>query len=576
MASSEKHLTRRHRQRQDKQQPVLRRQEVGRTSNYGLMSSVPIKAGSRRLRVTQRQWQRFHVQSRLNWLRRLFGQSTTVSPLKKKRSNRSRRADEPAVKLSLTSEKRQSQRPSGSKVEQISAARRRRQSGVKSSPAVDTPRLSRGDATPQKPSPGDTSPRRRPHSSIRSSSTNKSLAQPPERSKTSKPTAVRSLGKPKRGLGSPLIYGTRLLILGIGLGVVVGTLLSVGNPASHYRPTASPTNQASQIKTAVASESLPDAPTAGDRQLSLQQGEEISSLKTEIRAALEQYPQLTPGVFILDPDTDAYFDLNGTAAVSSASTIKIAILVAFFQDVDAGKIRFDELLTMKAKFIAAGSGNMQHKFPGSKYTALETATKMITISDNTATNMLIERLGGAEALNQRFISWGLTATAIRNQLPDVEGTNTTSAKDLASLIAFVNQGELVSKPSRDRLLSILRRTERNHLLPRGLGTGAAIAHKTGFIAAMLADAGLIELPNGKRYIAAVMVKRPRNDPGAEKLIRQISRIAYQHFSRKPTASPPTVSEPSASPDNSIISPIEPLGNSPSTVARSQVQLEGND
>ncbi|MFB2979586.1 serine hydrolase [Microseira sp. BLCC-F43] len=567
MASSEKHLTRRQRQRQHKQQPVLGRQEVARTSTDRFGSSLPRKAGWRRLRLTQRQWQRFQGQSRLNWLRRLFGKSVSLSLPEKKPPVRSRRADRPAVKLSPP-EKPPSQPASGSKVEQISAPRRRRQSGVKPSRDVDTP--------PQKLSPGDTSPPRRRQSQIRSSGTNKSSTESPERSTRSKLTAVRPLGKPKRGASYPLIYGTRLLILGIGLGVVVGTLLSIGNPTSHTRPSASPTNQSSQIKKAVASESLPDAPATSELQISSQQGEEIAPLKAEITAALEQYPQLTPAVFILDPDTDAYFDWNGTSAIPSASTIKIPILVAFFQDVDAGKIRLDELLTMKAKFIATGSGNMQHKFPGSRYTAWETATKMITISDNTATNMLIERLGGEEALNQRFLSWGLTATAIRNQLPDVEGTNTTSAKDLATLIAFVNQGDLLSKQSRDRLLSILRRTERNHLLPRGLGPGATIAHKTGYIGAMLADAGLIELPNRKRYIAAVMVKRPHNDPRAEKLIRQISRIAYQHFSRKQTASPPTVSEPTASADNSIISPIEQLGNSPSTVARRQLQLGRND
>ncbi len=555
MASSEKHLKSRQRQRQHKQQPVLGRQEVARTSTDGFGSSLPRKAGARRLRVTQRQWQRFQGQSRLNWLRRLFGKSAREV---------SRPKAQPAVKLSRLSEKMQSGRPSGSKVEQMSAARRRRNSGVKRSPEADTPPM-------PKPSPGDTSRRRRPKSQI-----NQSPTQPPERSTTSK---VRLLGKPKRQGFSPLIYGTRLLILGIGLGVVVGTLLSVGNPASHNRPSASPINGSSQIKKAVAQESLADAAAARLRQLSPQQGEEIAPLKAEITAALAQYPQLTPGIFILDPDTDAFLDLNGSSAKSSASTIKIPILVAFFQDVDAGKIRPDELLTMKAKFIAAGSGNMQHKFPGSKYTALETATKMIAISDNTATNMLIERLGGAEALNQRFVSWGLTATAIRNQLPDIEGTNTTSAKDLASLIAFVNQGELLSLQSRDRLLSILRRTERNHLLPRGLGAGATIAHKTGYIGAMLADAGLIELPNGKRYIAAVMVKRPRNDPQAEKLIRQISRIAYQHFSTRPTANPLTVSQPTASVDNSIVSrtqPLQPLGNSPSAVAGRQIELGSQD
>ena len=145
--------------------------------------------------------------------------------------------------------------------------------------------------------------------------------------------------------------------------------------------------------------------------------------------------------------------------------------------------------------------------------------------------MLIARLGGMEALNQRFRTWGLTTTTIRNNLPDLQGTNTTSPKELANLMAIVSQGNLVSMPSRDLMLDILRRTQRDTLLPSGLGTGARAFHKTGDIGTMLADTGLIVVPTGKRYIATVMVQRPENDPRAEKLISSISRAAYQEFSQ---------------------------------------------
>jgi beta-lactamase class A len=155
---------------------------------------------------------------------------------------------------------------------------------------------------------------------------------------------------------------------------------------------------------------------------------------------------------------------------------------------------------------------------------------MITISDNTATNLLIERLGGAAALNQRFQNWGLTVTEIRNLLPDLSGTNTTSPKDLGHLMALVNQGDLVSLKSRDRLLDIMRRTVTATLLPRGLGEGATIAHKTGDIGSLVGDVGLVDMPSGKRYIAVAMVKRPHNDGQAKELIRQISKAAYKQFS----------------------------------------------
>jgi beta-lactamase class A len=199
--------------------------------------------------------------------------------------------------------------------------------------------------------------------------------------------------------------------------------------------------------------------------------------------------------------------------------------------VDAGKIRLDEVLTLQPGMIGGGSGELQYKPPGTKFTALEVVTKMVTISDNTATNMLIARLGGAELLNQRFQSWNLTTTKIRNALPDLTGTNTTSPKDLANLMALVNRGDLVTLRSRDRLLDIMRRTVTDSLLPRGLGEGAIIAHKTGDIGSMVGDVGLVDMPSGKRYIAAVMVKRPYNDSRAQDLIRQVSRLAYGQFSQ---------------------------------------------
>jgi len=159
--------------------------------------------------------------------------------------------------------------------------------------------------------------------------------------------------------------------------------------------------------------------------------------------------------------------------------------------------------------------------------------------------MLIKRMGGKKALNQRFQAWGLTSTVINNPLPDLEGTNTTSPRDLVTILGKVNQGELLSLRSRDRLLNIMQETRTRTLLPQGIEKSADIAHKTGDIGSMLADAGIIDMPNGKRYLGAVMVKRPHNDSNARTLIQQISRTAYQHFKWYQTQ--PAQSSPSPSP-----------------------------
>ena len=328
---------------------------------------------------------------------------------------------------------------------------------------------------------------------------------------------------------APVLYGLRLLILGVGIGAIAGTLLSVLDPTSRITAGTSQT----QVQRTQQKQTLNE----GIHTSALNLSQEIMPLKTAVVTLAAKNAGLVPGFFFMDLDTGAYIDVNGASTFASASMIKFPVLVAFFQDVDAGKIRLDENLTLQKEMIGGGSGEMQYQPLGTKFTALETVNKMITISDNTATNMLIAHMGGAAALNQRFLSWGLTTTAILNPLPDLSGTNTTSPRDLANLMALVNQGDLMSLRSRDRLLDIMRRTVTDTLLPRGLGKGATIAHKTGDIGSLVGDVGLIDMPSGKRYVAAAMVKRPYNDGRAQELIRQVSREAYLQFNKSAGTAP---------------------------------------
>ncbi|MGB3188963.1 MAG: serine hydrolase [Limnoraphis sp.] len=336
--------------------------------------------------------------------------------------------------------------------------------------------------------------------------------------------------QPKRRF-SPMIYGARLLILGVGIGVISGTVLSVlsslGRLGSSATPTTANLGLESQLEatpTPVGVETLP---------LSVQLNQEIQTVKQQILALTPENSDLKPGILLVDLDTGGYVDINSESAFAAASTIKVPILVAFFQAVDEGKISLNEVLTMEGQHIAGGSGDMQYQPSGTEYTALETATKMIVISDNTATNMLIERLGGAEFLNQKFLDWGLHNTVIRDVLPDLRGTNKTTPKDLVNLLTQLNQGGLVSMKSRDRIFRIMEKTENDSLLASGLGRGATIAHKTGNLKSVSGDVGLIDLPNGKRYLLAVLVERNDEDSAAESLIRNISQTVYESFTRSP-------------------------------------------
>lgn len=318
---------------------------------------------------------------------------------------------------------------------------------------------------------------------------------------------------------STVLYCLRFLILGVGLGSIVGTVLYVSDPATRLG--------AELPKAANAASSSPTAPPNSMSDLKLPQ--EISLLKGKLTELTAARPELQVGVFLQEVDSRGFVSLLGDNSFAAASTIKLPILMAFFQDVDAGKIKLQETLTLEEKAIGGGAGELQDQPIGTKYTALDVATRMMVGSDNTATNMVIDRLGGIAALNQRFQSWGLKETKLQAPLPDLGGTNLTTPKELTRVLASLEQGELLSRKSRDLVLSIMQRTENDSLLPQGLGKNAAIAHKTGTLGELVADAGLVYMPNGKRYILVVIVKQPRNDQRGAELVRQISRTVYDYF-----------------------------------------------
>lgn len=363
--------------------------------------------------------------------------------------------------------------------------------------------------------------------------------------------------RPQRPV-SPLIHIVRLLILGVGVGAIAGTALSAWKPTLRHSSAAVQTigsDSGNSLKQSPEQSSLDPLSSM------LGHGQEMTALSAKIAPLTQGLTNLTPGIFLIDLDNSNYLTLNGTMIFSSASMIKVPILITFFQDVDAGKIRLDERLTMQQGDIASGSGEMQYDGVGTQYSVLDVITQMIVNSDNTATNMVIRRLGGIEALNQRFRQLGLQQTVMHSLLPDLEGTNITTPKELVSLLVMVSQGELVSMKSRDRLLEIMRHTATDSLLPASLGPGATISHKTGDIGSLVGDTGLVDMPSGKRYAIAVLVKRPHNDSRAQDLIRQVSSAVYEYLNNPDgTHSIPGAGTPGLETPSSGTSPNSPASN----------------
>jgi beta-lactamase class A len=307
------------------------------------------------------------------------------------------------------------------------------------------------------------------------------------------------------------VYVSRCSIVLFGVAAIAGTVLSLIKPP---------------VQISVASKATPPLvrPVAKPENI---------ALKQSLQAVIDRYPGFQPHVAIVDAN-GSVVDVVGAAVVPAASTIKIPILIALFQQIDQGEIKLDEQLTLQKTMLAAGSGSLAKSPAGSKFSVQEVATKMITISDNTAANLLIDRLGGKDKLNLQFRSWGFLHTNIRSPLPDFEGTNVTSPQELVKLLGGLKSEKgILSTSSKQAVLEILRQTKRNTMLPAGIDDDQAkIAHKTGEISTMVADAGLIELANGQSYMLVAMVQRPSDNQRAELLIRQLSQAVFKNVSKK--------------------------------------------
>lgn len=257
-----------------------------------------------------------------------------------------------------------------------------------------------------------------------------------------------------------------------------------------------------------------------------QLGQEMTELSRHVKL-MSNKPNLRVGLLCVDPQTGAYASFDARKAFCAASTIKLPVFLALLMAVDDKKVKLDQTLKVNPEYVGGGSGFLQWQSLGSKVTVKQTAELMMTVSDNTATNMIIDVLGGKQSVNKTLIEAGLNQTRINNMLPDLGGTNKISPYDLAMIMARVERGQLITPASREWMFSVMERCHTKTLLPAGVPPGARVFHKTGDIAAVVGDVGIVEAPNGRRYAVAIQVERPWNDRRANALIRDLSKTVYE-------------------------------------------------
>ena len=255
----------------------------------------------------------------------------------------------------------------------------------------------------------------------------------------------------------------------------------------------------------------------------------LTSLNSQIRAKLKQYPNLLCGVYVKPSWVENPINVNSDYVFPAASLIKIPLAAALLVKIDKKEISWDKVLVLKRCHYAQGSGYLRTRKVGTKIKVREVFKLMLTISDNTATNMIIDLLGGVSSADNQISKLGLKNTRLVSWLGDFQGTNKVSPRDLAIILEKSLEGNLLSKNSKKVFKSTLLDVKNRSLIKKGLGKYTRFAHKTGTIGICVGDAGIVYFPFGKRIAISIIVRRPFNNLNGQRVIREISRIVYDNL-----------------------------------------------
>lgn len=217
--------------------------------------------------------------------------------------------------------------------------------------------------------------------------------------------------------------------------------------------------------------------------------------------------------------------MNENMPLMAASVIKIPIMVEAFRQFEAGKLSPEEkhVLREEEKMPSCGALNRMHA--GLEVTMRELVELMIVLSDNTATNILIEKLG-IEHVNETMRSLGMKATVLRRKLFDKKASaagiqNTVGARDIGILLEKMYRGELVSEAASAEMLDILKNQKLNGKMPFYLHEhGIKIAHKTGEDDGITHDVGIVFT---RKPFVLCMLSNETDVTTFERLIQNIAR-----------------------------------------------------
>lgn len=215
--------------------------------------------------------------------------------------------------------------------------------------------------------------------------------------------------------------------------------------------------------------------------------------------------------------------------MTAASVIKIFVMAEAYHQVSNNEISLDEKLVLNNGEKVGGTGSLSGREDGTEITIRQLIEAMITESDNTATNMLIDKLS-FDKINEFILAQGCNDTILQRKMMDQDSIdqgieNLTSVKDLILILDKLYHGECVMPEYDDEMLDIMKKQKDRSRIPRLLPAGTVIANKTGSLPGVVNDVGIVYTDKGA-FIISVLSNNVTNSSVANETIAKIAKVLY--------------------------------------------------
>jgi len=241
---------------------------------------------------------------------------------------------------------------------------------------------------------------------------------------------------------------------------------------------------------------------------------------------------------------ESYF-LHADEVMPTASLIKFPIMAECYFLALEGKLKLDDMLTLRKEEMVPGSGILtQHFSPGASFSLRDTVRLMIACSDNTATNMVLDKIT-IPATNTRMKALGFPETRINAKVfrgstssidPDRTkqyGLGSTTARDMVGLLELLHTKKLVDENACKQMREHMLACDDDEKFPRFLPASVKIAFKTGSVSDARTAAGILDFPGGPVAVCVLTAKNEDKrwviDNAGNKLCAQVAQEVYRHY-----------------------------------------------